>query len=183
MNVALGTDSFAAGNRAWATNQGAFVWGDSTATAVHSTAANQFTVRASGGVRFFSNAGATTGVSLAPGSGSWTSLSDRNAKDHFQPVDQRSVLEKVAALPMNTWNYKTQDAAIRHIGPTAQDFKAAFDVGETDTGIATVDEGGVALAAIQGLNQKLEEKDAEIQDLKQSVAELKKMVQALTDKQ
>jgi phage shock protein A len=45
-----------------------------------------------------------------------------------------------------------------------------------------VDEGGVALAAIQGLNQKLEEKDAKIQQLQQSVDELKKMVQSLADK-
>jgi trimeric autotransporter adhesin len=183
MNVASGAYSLAAGNKASATNQGAFVWGDSTAACISSTAANQFTVRASGGVRFFSNAGATAGVSLAPGSGSWTTLSDRNSKENLQPVDTRSVLDKVAALPMNTWNYKTQDAAIRHIGPMAQDFKAAFAVGETDTGIATVDEGGVALAAIQGLNQKLEEKDAEIQDLKESVAQLRKMVQTMSEKQ
>jgi hypothetical protein len=182
MNVASGCYSFAAGNRACATNPGAFVWGDSTAAAIHSTASNQFIVRASGGVRFFSNAGATAGVSLASGSGSWTTLSDRNSKENLQPVNAQNVLEKMATLPMNTWNYKSQDAAIRHIGPMAQDFKAAFGVGETDTGIATVDEEGVALAAIQGLNQKLNEKDAEIQDLKQSVADLKKMVQSLVDK-
>jgi hypothetical protein len=182
MNVASGCYSFAAGNRACAINPGAFVWGDSTAAAIHSTASNQFIVRASGGVRFFSNAGATAGVSLASGSGSWTTLSDRNSKENLQPVNAQNVLEKMATLPMNTWNYKSQDAAIRHIGPMAQDFKAAFGVGETDTGIATVDEEGVALAAIQGLNQKLNEKDAEIQDLKQSVADLKKMVQSLVDK-
>jgi len=45
---------------------------------------------------------------------------------------------------------------------------------------------GVALAAIQGLNQKLEEqlkkKDAQIQELRQSMAELKKQVQALAEK-
>jgi cell division protein FtsL len=45
-----------------------------------------------------------------------------------------------------------------------------------------VDESGVALAAIQALNQKLNEKDAEIQDLKQSIADLKKMVQSLAEK-
>jgi hypothetical protein len=183
MNVASGAYSLAAGNMACATNQGAFVWADSTGTPVSSTTSNQFTVRASGGVLFYSNPGATAGVSLASGSGSWTTLSDRNSKENLQPVDAQTVLEKVAALPMNTWNYKTQAAAIRHIGPMAQDFKAAFGVGETETGIATVDEDGVALAAIQGLNQKLNEKDAEIQDLKQSVAELKKMVQSMGEKQ
>jgi len=61
----------------------------------------------------------------------------------------------------------------------AQDFHAAFGLGADDKHIADVDEGGVALAAIQGLNQKLNAKDAEIQDLKQSVAELKELVEKL----
>ena len=61
----------------------------------------------------------------------------------------------------------------------AQDFHAAFGLGADDKHIADVDEGGVALAAIQGLNQKLNAKDAEIQDLKQSVAELKALVEKL----
>jgi hypothetical protein len=50
----------------------------------------------------------------------------------------------------------------------AQDFHAAFGLnGADDKHISVVDEGGVALAAIQGLNQKLDEKAAEIQTLKQ----------------
>jgi SMC interacting uncharacterized protein involved in chromosome segregation len=68
----------------------------------------------------------------------------------------------------------------------AQDFRAAFKLGVDDKHIATVDEEGVALAAIQGLNRKLEssvqEKEAEIQDLKQSVDELKKLVQSLSER-
>lgn len=44
-----------------------------------------------------------------------------------------------------------------HIGPMAQDFNAAFQLGESDRAITTVDADGVALAAIQGLNQKLEQ--------------------------
>jgi hypothetical protein len=42
----------------------------------------------------------------------------------------------------------------------AQDFRAAFGLGENDTTIATVDADGVALAAIQGLNAKLEAQNA-----------------------
>jgi hypothetical protein len=64
----------------------------------------------------------------------------------------------------------------------AQDFYAAFNVGTDEKHIAPIDEGGVALAAIQGLNQKLTEKDAEIQQLKQSVNELKQLVQTLAEK-
>ncbi len=92
--------------------------------------------------------------------------SDRNLKSNFIAVDAQAVLAKVSALPITAWNFKSE-AGVRHLGPMAQDFYAAFGMGADDKHIAVVDEGGVALAAIQGLNQKLNEKDAEIQDLKQ----------------
>jgi hypothetical protein len=72
------------------------------------------------------------------------------------------------------WSYKAQDPTIRHIGPTAQEFKAAFQVGEDDRHISTVDADGVALAAIQGLYKVLKEKDAEIAELKKSVRSLER---------
>ena len=87
--------------------------------------------------------------------------SDRNAKEAFLPVNAREVLEKVAALPISEWQYKTQ-SDVRHIGPMAQDFRAAFAVGIDEKHITSVDADGVALAAIQGLNEILEERDAEI---------------------
>ncbi|MDW7980770.1 MAG: tail fiber domain-containing protein [Verrucomicrobiales bacterium] len=171
--------AFAAGRRAKARHTGAFVWADSHNLDVSSSAPNQFTARASGGVRFFSNSNMTVGVMLAPGSGAWTSISDRNAKENFAPVDPVEVLHKLRELPIQTWNYKGQDPAVRHIGPTAQDFHAAFGLGDSDTGITTIDADGVALAAIQGLNKKLEQKDAEIAELKRELAELKRLVQQL----
>ena len=61
----------------------------------------------------------------------------------------------------------------------AQDFYAAFGIGPDDKHITTVDEGGVALAAIQGLNQKVEEKDAEIQKLKQQNESLERRLSEL----
>jgi len=82
-NTASGDYALAAGFKALAVNRGAFVWADLSGGSLSSTADNQFTVRASGGVRLFSDSGATTGVSLAPGSGSWGTLSDRNAKENF----------------------------------------------------------------------------------------------------
>lgn len=182
-NLAGADFSFAAGANAQATNTGAFVWSDGSGASTVSTNTNSVTMRASGGFRFMtSDVGATTGEYLPAGGGGWVALSDRNSKENFQPVNSSEVLAKVAALPMSSWNYKTENASVRHIGPMAQDFKASFQVGETDTGICTVDEEGVALAAIQGLNAKINAKDAEIQDLKQSVADLKKMVQALAAK-
>jgi trimeric autotransporter adhesin len=88
--------------------------------------------------------------------------SDWNAKQNFTALDGKSVLAKVISLPVTEWNYKDDAADKKHIGPMAQDFHAAFDLnGADDKHISVIDEGGVALAAIQGLNQKLEETRAE----------------------
>jgi hypothetical protein len=119
-----------------------------------------------------------SGVVLASGSGTWGSMSDRNAKNNFAPVNSGTVLASVAALPMTTWSYKSEHG-VRHIGPMAQDFYAAFKVGEDERHITEVDEGGVALAAIQGLNEKLEEERAQNAELKQELNELKAEVQSL----
>jgi hypothetical protein len=105
--------------------------------------------------------------------GTFVSSSDRNLKAGFEPVDARSVLARVAAMPISRWHY-TNDAATPHLGPMAQDFHAAFNLGPDDKHIATVDEEGVALAAIQGLNQKVDEKEARIQD---QAAEIKNLQQ------
>src|SRR5206468_1978185 len=139
---------------------------------------NEFSARATGGVRFVSAVDAgtgnpTAGVKLAPGSGSWSSLSDRNLKANFAVVDGRDVLQRLAVLPVSTWNYQAQGAGVRHMGPTAQDFRAAFGLGEDDTTISTVDEQGVALAAIQGLYATTQAQNAE---LRQANAELARSV-------
>jgi hypothetical protein len=165
-NTAQGSYSYAAGRRAKATTSGSFVWGDGTDADIAPTANNQFIARASGGTTFYSNAAATAGVRLAPGGGSWSTLSDRNMKANFAAVDSQSILEQVAAMPIQLWNYKSQDASVKHIGPMAQDFSAAFGVGEDDKHISTVDADGVALAAIQGLYTAGLEKDRALAALK-----------------
>jgi hypothetical protein len=110
----------------------------------------------------------------------WVNGSDRNSKEHFAAINPGAVLEKVSALPITEWKYKVEANGTEHLGPMAQDFHEAFGLnGADDKHIATVDEEGVALAAIQGLNEKLNEKDTEIQDLKKSVEELKAMVKQL----
>lgn len=172
--------AFAAGRNASATHTGSFVWGDSSSiNHISSTNANSVTMRAAGGYRLFSNAGTTAGVNLAPGGGSWTSMSDRNAKENLQAVSPAEILDKVAALPLSTWNYTSQDAAIRHIGPMAQDFKTAFAVGESDTGITTIDADGVALAAIQGLNQRLEEQRSALEERQAEISRLERRLEKL----
>lgn len=114
-------------------------------------------------------------------------------KMDFAPVDTTAVLEKVAALPIQQWRFQTEDASVKHVGPMARDFRAAFGLGEIPTAITTVDADGVALAAIQGLNRKLEAKsatlekqlaakEAELQELKASVVELRESIRRLAEK-
>jgi len=129
-------------------------------------------------------------VSRLTRSGQWyatgfSSTSDRNAKQDFEPVDTQAVLDKVVALPITRWSFK-QEPATRHVGPVAQDFFAAFELGTDDKHIATVDADGVALAAIQGLNEKVETADqraeARIRTLEIENAELKRRLDALEER-
>jgi Chaperone of endosialidase len=143
--------------------------------AVTPTATNQTIFRSSGGYWLYSNSGLTAGVTLSPGGGAWSTISDRNMKANFAAVDTRGVL----GLPISTWNYKSQDASVRHIGPMAQDFFATFKVGEGDKTITTIDPDGVALAAIQGLNAELKDRDARIDDLQQQLKRQQEQIDGL----
>jgi trimeric autotransporter adhesin len=162
-NIANGEVSFAAGTKAKALQDGCFVWGDTLNENVECVTPNAFVARARGGFSFITagSFGAYTGATLPAGAGAWTTLSDVNAKTAFQNIDVRAVLAKVIRMPITSWQYKAQQG-VRHIGPTAQAFAASFGLGETDKGISTVDADGVALAAIQGLNQKVDSQAKQI---------------------
>jgi hypothetical protein len=183
-DAANGEFSLAAGYHASAGYAGSFVWSDFTSgsSVLKDTAKNEFVVRASGGVYLYSSENISSGVHLAAGSGTWASLSDRNSKTDIAPLDDAAVLAKVAALPVSVWRYKTE-RGVRHVGPMAQDFYAAFGVGEDDRHITSIDEDGVALAAIKALHaenaslrERLARSDARF-------AELERKVEALSQTQ
>lgn len=177
-NEAAGDYSFTSGHRAKvdAAHNGVFLHADSNDFDFHSKATDEFAVRATGGVRFITaidnDGNPIAGVELAPGSGSWSSLSDRALKANVVPVDGNQILLLLAEIPITTWNYIGQDRSVRHIGPMAQDFHAVFGVGENDRHISTIDADGVALAAIQGLYRLVQEKDAQIAALEARVTAL-----------
>ena len=168
-NSATGAYSFAAGRRAKATHDGAFVWADNINADFFSTAVNQFNILAQGGTRIFTNNTLTAGVLLAAGGNGWSAVSDVAYKQNFALVDARSILEKLSEMPVGQYNLASQDPSIQHMGPTAQDFRKAFGLGESETLINSLDSDGVALAAIQGLYEMMQEKDAEIAELKEAV--------------
>jgi len=133
-----------------------------------------------------------TGARLTDG-GIWSNASDRNRKTDFEEVDPRAVLDKLAGMPVRQWRYTNEDAGVKHLGPVAQDFQSVFGLGTDDKSIGTVDADGVALAAIQGLNQKLEERsqkadirvqklEAENAQLKRQLNEIQALVQSLVQK-
>jgi Chaperone of endosialidase len=109
-----------------------------------------------------------------------TLVSDRNAKTNFSSINSLEVLNKVVQLPVSRWNYKSDDSSLKHVGPMAQDFHAAFGLnGKDDTHVSAVDMQGVAFAAIQGLNQKLETENA---TLRASLAALEARLSKLEQK-
>ncbi|MEM1204879.1 MAG: tail fiber domain-containing protein [Acidobacteriota bacterium] len=113
--------------------------------------------------------------------GTLTESSDINVKNTIEQVDPRQVLATLVELPISTWSYNADAPGIRHMGPMAQDFHAAFGLGATETGIATVDKDGVAMAAIQGLHSVVTEKQNEVDELKARVAALEAMIQAMAE--
>ena len=94
-------------------------------------------------------------------------------------MDTAAVLERVAGLPITTWNYKAEDASAQHLGPVAQDFYALFGLGLDDRHIAAMDASGVALAAIQELNKRTEAQVERIEKLEARNAELEVRLAAL----
>jgi PKD repeat protein len=110
--------------------------------------------------------------------GSLNQGSDRNSKENFVAVDTGKLLEKVDSLQLSEWNYKA-DSNTRHLGPMAQDFYSAFQLGQDDKHIATIDAEGVTLGAIQELNKVQKEKDAKIVSLEERIAILEKTVAEL----
>ena len=114
----------------------------------------------------------------------WTNGSSRDSKKNFSPADAKQILDRLVTLPILKWNYKAEDEAVVHLGPTAEEFAAAFSLGASDKAIGTVDANGVALAAIQGIHELVQEKDAqiaahhaEIDSLKERLAALETLVE------
>jgi hypothetical protein len=178
-NLASGDISFAAGFVAHATDSGSFVWCQQNGSLCSSSGTNSFVVSVNGPIYFYDGPNGQ-GCYLSAGSGSWTCSSDRNLKDNIVSIDPRSVLDRVAQMPISQWSMKADSAGHKHIGPMAQDFYAAFGLGDTDKYIAQGDAQGVALASIQGLyrmvQEKLQQKDDEIHALQLQLQALEERI-------
>ena len=178
--IALGFRASVAGH------VGSFVFGGSLAGAsaatdsIRSTADGQGTFRVPGGFRIFTNTAATVGVQVNAGGSSWNVISDRNRKENFLGVDGEDVLGRIRSLPVTTWQYRDeQDRAVRHIGPMAQDWHAAFGFSPDNTTINMSDFDGVNLAAIQALETRTAELRAQVAERDQRSESLEARVARL----
>jgi len=150
------------------------VFSDGTA-ATSTSGANQFVARASGGTTFYSSSNNTAGAFLAPGSSTWGTPSDVRLKENIRDLGYG--LNAVLAMKPLVYNYKGNSASQKAVGFIAQDMLAVVpevvnlpkDPAEM-MGIRYSELVPVLAKAIQDLKQ---EKDREIQDLRNENAELK----------
>lgn len=176
-NSAAGDWSVAMGRGAQAGSDGCFVFSDSSSSnPTQCGVQNAFVARAKGGVYLIT--GGTfpnySGALLPANQAAWTTFSDRAGKENIVAVDPRDVLERLLSVPISTWNWLGEKGGVRHMGPMAGDLHAAFWLGDDARRISTVDADGIALAAVQGVNAKLEamlkERDLRIAELARALA-------------
>ena len=184
-NTASGAYSFAAGRGAKATHERSFVWGADSIGTTNSNGVGSFVAYAPGGVFFFAGPAGAGGCSLTVPSSGWACSSDRALKTNVRALDAIDVLKRVLSMPVTSWSFKGAEP-FTHIGPMAQDFKAAFSLGGDDKTISPMDSAGVALAAIQGLHQVLMKqqgaiikKDAQIDRLEREIAAIRETLASL----
>lgn len=131
-------------------------------------------------------AGTSAGLRVAPNgnvqiAGTLAQGSSRAIKENFGRLNPHSVLDQVGKLTVAVWNYKTDDDSVRHIGPMAEDFREAFELGTDPQHLAPSDVAGVALVAIQGLRETVNEKDRQLAELSDRISQLECLVARLTD--
>jgi predicted DCC family thiol-disulfide oxidoreductase YuxK len=98
--------------------------------------------------------------------------SDRALKTDIRPVDADAVLEALASMPIATWRYRTEKSRVRHVGPMAQDFRAAFGLGTSDRQIHVVDASGVTMVALQALHKRVQRLEQQNRALQQKLQRL-----------
>ena len=114
--------------------------------------------------------------------GSINPKSDAASKHVFEDVPAEDVLDAVGNLPIQSWSYKHDPKGTRHLGPTAQDFREAFQLGADDGSISLVDSSGVALSAIKALRERLLQKDRELNEVHAKNRELESRLASLESK-
>lgn len=92
--------------------------------------------------------------------------SSRTIKHEIEPLDGVEILSAIRELPLYSWKYREDPAQASHVGPMAEDIHAAFRLGSDEKHLSPSDSAGLALAAVQGLDQRVE---ARLDELRETV--------------
>lgn len=79
----------------------------------------------------------------------------RSTPRRFAPIRAGKIPARLASPPISSWRHTNETANVRHVGADGAGFRAALGLGRSDKRIEYVDEEGVVLAAIPGLDEKL----------------------------
>jgi hypothetical protein len=198
-NTATGAASVAMGYHAHTNaRQGSFVFSDrSSVDTLRAGVNHSANWRVSGGFRIFTSSNLSTGVTIQSGGvtsnwcsltnavisasncaylstgGTWTNASSVDLKHLFAQVEGEDILMRLRGVPVSTWSYRAESDDVRHLGPTAQAFRAAFGLGNDDRSIATVDADGVALAGVKALDARTAAQQARVDALERENAALR----------
>lgn len=108
--------------------------------------------------------------------------SSRELKQNFSPIDGREILARLSTMPVLEWSFRSDPAKQRHIGPVAEDFQAAFGLGQEGSSLSLTDVSGVTLAAVKALDEEIRKRDERIALLSASLVELHERLAALEAK-
>lgn len=134
---------------------------------------DKFLAKFVNGYSLYTDSGETAGVNINAGGGSWSSISDKNKKENYEQVDHNDILERIARMPVEKWQYIAEESKSKHIGPYAQDFKLLFGLGDSDKTISTIDADGVLFSGIKGLYNKVKKLESCVDELSSTVHILK----------
>lgn len=100
--------------------------------------------------------------------------SDRNRKEKIDPINYTDILEALKDMPVYEWQFKKDTR--RHIGPMAQDFHKAFQLGDDDKVIAAIDADGIAMAAIKAQQEIIDRQEEKLNFQKSEIIILKEQL-------
>ena len=175
-SVAMGNNTVAGGHYSTALGKGIRIIGsgsfgigdNSRSSQLSFGTSDRFLAVFANGYRLYTNSAVTSGVLLNNNDNSWSAISDSTKKENILIADPERILREFRHLRLGSWNYKSLDAKrIRHYGPMAQEWFAAFGhdgIGTigNDTLLASADVDGVLCIAIQALERRTTELNAKI---------------------
>jgi len=174
--IAIGTQAYATGIYSIAIGSGANTNGkdgsmvigdDAYFQTAYAAEDNQLTMRFIGGYRLWTSyPDSTAGAYMRHGANAWSYYCDRNLKENFEVIDDEWILNQIRSMPITKWNYKKGNTKAKYIGPVAQDFYKAFQLGGTDSlGINTLCIEGVSIAGVKALEKRTSEMKVTMQKI------------------